>query len=182
MTPAGEPGDQQPPLPGYGRSTLADLSQSVLASLGEPGADNVLGLPQAARVCLLVVDGLGWELLRAQRQAAPFLAALAETGCWLTAGFPATTVTSLSSLGTGRPPGQHGLVGYQVRVPATGGLLNALRWDKSVDPIAWQPGPTIFERAAAAGIGGSQCRIRAAGPGTQTSPANPRSRGARQRL
>ena len=153
MTPAGEPGDQQPPLPGYGRSTLADLSQSVLASLGEPGADNVLGLPQAARVCLLVVDGLGWELLRAQRQAAPFLAALAETGCWLTAGFPATTVTSLSSLGTGRPPGQHGLVGYQVRVPATGGLLNALRWDKSVDPIAWQPGPTIFERAAAAGIG-----------------------------
>ncbi len=153
MTPAGEPGDQQPPLPGYGRSTLADLSQSVLASLGEAGADNVLGLPQAARVCLLVVDGLGWELLRAQRQGAPFLAALAETGCWLTAGFPATTVTSLSSLGTGRPPGQHGLVGYQVRVPATGGLLNALRWDKSVDPIAWQPGPTIFERAAAAGIG-----------------------------
>jgi Type I phosphodiesterase / nucleotide pyrophosphatase len=153
VTAAGEPGDQEPPLPGYGRSTLADLSQSVLASLGAPGADNVLGLPQVGRVCLLVVDGLGWELLRAQRQAAPFLAALAETGCWLTAGFPATTVTSLSSLGTGRPPGQHGLVGYQVRVPATGGLLNALRWDKSVDPIAWQPGPTIFERAAGAGIG-----------------------------
>jgi hypothetical protein len=153
VTAAGEPGDQEPPLPGYGRSTLADLSQSVLASLGAPGADNVLGLPQVSRVCLLVVDGLGWELLRAQRQAAPFLAALAETRCWLTAGFPATTVTSLSSLGTGRPPGQHGLVGYQVRVPATGGLLNALRWDKSVDPIAWQPGPTIFERAAGAGIG-----------------------------
>jgi hypothetical protein len=144
---------QEPPLPGYGRSTLADLSQSVLASLGAPGADNILGLPRVGRVCLLVVDGLGWELLRAERQAAPFLAALAETGCWLTAGFPATTVTSLSSLGTGRPPGQHGLVGYQVRVPATGGLLNALRWDKSVDPIAWQPEPTIFERAVGAGIG-----------------------------
>ena len=38
-------------------------------------------------------------------------------------------------------------------MPATGRLLNALRWDKAVDPVAWQPGPTIFERAAAAGIG-----------------------------
>lgn len=147
-------GAAAPLLPGYGRNTLADLSQSLLASLGVPGAENVLGLPQASRACLLVVDGLGWDLLKAHRSAAPFLAALAEdTGCWLTAGFPATTVTSLSSLGTGKPPGQHGLVGYQVRVPGTGRLLNALRWDNTVDPVAWQPGPTIFERAAAAGIG-----------------------------
>ena len=140
-------------VPGYGKSTLAELSQSLLASLGVPGEENVLGLPRASRACLLVVDGLGWDLLKAHRSAAPFLAGLAdETGCWLTAGFPATTVTSLSSLGTGRPPGQHGLLGYQVRVPGTGRLLNALRWDNSVDPVAWQPASTIFERAAAAGI------------------------------
>jgi hypothetical protein len=139
-------------LPGYGQNTLADLSRSVLASAGLKDEDNVLGLPPAQRVCLLVIDGLGWELLRAHRSAAPFLAGLMETGCWLAAGFPATTVTSLSSLGTGRPPGQHGLLGYQVLVPGTGRLLNGLRWDKQVDPLAWQPGPTIFERAAAAGI------------------------------
>ncbi len=152
---ADESGDgaDAPLLPRYGQSTLADLSQSLLASLGVSGEDNVLGLPRASRACLLVVDGLGWDLLKAHRAAAPFLAGLAEqTGCWLTAGFPATTVTSLSSLGTGRPPGQHGLLGYQVRVPGTGRLLNALRWDNSVDPVAWQPGSTIFERAAAAGI------------------------------
>ena len=145
--------DGQPLLPGYGTSTLADLSRSVLASLGVPGEDNPLGLPPLPRVCLLVVDGLGWDLLRTHRSAAPFLAGLLETGCWLTAGFPSTTVTSLGSLGTGRAPGQHGLLGYQVRVPASGQLLNALRWDKAVDPIRWQPGSTIFERAAAAGIG-----------------------------
>ena len=144
--------DGQPLLPGYGRSTLADLSRSVLASLGVPGEDNVLGLPSARRVCLLVVDGLGWDLLRTHRSAAPFLTGLMVTGCWLTAGFPSTTVTSLGSLGTGRPPGQHGLLGYQVRVPASDQLLNALRWDKAIDPIEWQPGSTIFERAAAAGI------------------------------
>jgi len=70
----------------------------------------------------------------------------------LTAGFPATTATSMASLGTGRPPGQHGVLGYQVAVPGEGRLLNALHWDTRVDPVAWQPGSTIFERATAAGI------------------------------
>jgi len=144
--------DGQPQLPGYGRSSLADLSQSVLASLGVPGEENALGLPAVRRACLLVVDGLGWDLLRSHRSAAPFLTGLMETGCWLTAGFPSTTVTSLGSLGTGRPPGQHGLLGYQVRVPSSGQLLNGLRWDKAVDPVGWQPASTIFERATAAGI------------------------------
>ena len=142
-----------PVLPGYGRSTLADFSESLLASLAVPGAANVLGLPPASRACLLVVDGLGWDQLRAHRSAAPFLSGLAETGCWLTAGFPSTTATSLSSLGTALPPGQHGLLGYQVRVPSTGQLLNALRWAKGVDPQQWQPHATIFERMVAAGIG-----------------------------
>jgi hypothetical protein len=175
VTSAGDTGEQEPLLPGYGRSTLADLSRSVLASLGVPGEDNVLGLPPVRRACLLVVDGLGWDLLRAHRSAAPFLAGLAETGCWLAAGFPSTTVTSLGSLGTGRPPGQHGLLGYQVRVPATGQLLNALRWDKAVDPSTWQPGTTIFERAAAAGIGAFRV---AAGAFRQTGLSAAAMRGA----
>jgi hypothetical protein len=172
VTDAEEAGE--PLLPGYGRSTLADLSRSVLASLGVPGEDNALGLPAVRRVCLLVVDGLGWDLLRAHRSAAPFLAGLMETGCWLAAGFPSTTVTSLGSLGTGRPPGQHGLLGYQVRIP-TGQLLNALRWDKNVDPVAWQPGSTIFERAAAAGIGAFRV---AAGAFRQTGLSTAAMRGA----
>src|SRR5260370_30424398 len=78
------------------------------------------------------------------------------TAAPLTAGFPATTVTSLGSLGTGRPPGQQGMLGYKVAVPGSGGvtpkLLNALKWDASVDPLTWQPGSTIFERAARSGI------------------------------
>jgi hypothetical protein len=143
-----------PLLPGYGQTSLADLSESLLAALEVPGARNPLGLAPVSRACLLVVDGLGWDLLRSHRSAAPFLSGLTETGCWLTAGFPATTVTSLGSLGTASPPGQHGLLGYQVRVPDTGQLLNGLRWDNEVDPVGWQPGPTIFERTAAAGIRG----------------------------
>jgi hypothetical protein len=141
-----------PPIPRYGESTLADLATSVLAALGVPGEANPLELPPADRICLLVVDGLGWNLLREHPAAAPFLSELARSGRPLTAGFPATTVTSLSSLGTGLPPGQHGMLGYQVAVPGTGRLLNALRWDKRVDPLTWQPSSTIFERAGAAGV------------------------------
>jgi hypothetical protein len=41
-----------------------------------------------------------------------------------------------------------------------GGLLSALQWDAAeVDPIAWQPNQTIFERAAAAGV-----FVRSVGP------------------
>ena len=142
-----------PWLPRYGESSLADLGSSVLASLGASGEPGVLGLPAAERVCVLVVDGLGWELLREHPAAAPFLSELAVGGRALSAGFPATTATSLASLGTGRPPGLHGVLGYQVAVPGEGRLLNALHWDARVDPVAWQPGSTIFERAVAAGIG-----------------------------
>ena len=140
-----------PIVPSYGESSLADLSASILASMtGEDG--NVLGLPVVGRVCLLVVDGLGWELLRAHQAAAPFLAELAFNSRPLTAGFPSTTATSLGSIGTALPPAAHGLLGYQVAVPGTGTLLNALHWSKEVDPLTWQPKPTLFERAVAAGV------------------------------
>jgi Type I phosphodiesterase / nucleotide pyrophosphatase len=142
----------EPTLPRYAESSLDALATSVLASLAVPGEPNPLQLPEAERVCLLLVDGLGWELLSAHPAAAPFLSELAMTAAPLTAGFPATTATSLGTLGTGRPPGQHGLLGYQVAIPGSGALLNALRWDASVDPLSWQPGSTIFERAAAAGV------------------------------
>jgi hypothetical protein len=141
-----------PILPSYGESSLADLSSSVLASLTGDQAGNVLGLPETGRACLLIIDGLGLELLRAHQAAAPFLAELAFNSRPLTAGFPSTTVTSLGSLGTGLPPSVHGMLGYQVAIPGTGRLLNGLNWPKDVDPVGWQPRPTIFDRAFAAGV------------------------------
>ncbi|MBO0805668.1 MAG: alkaline phosphatase family protein [Nocardiopsaceae bacterium] len=142
-----------PIVPSYGERSLAELSASILASLNGDADGNVLQLPPAPRACLLIVDGLGWELLRAHQAAAPFLSELAFNSTPLTCGFPATTVTSLTSLGTGLPPGQHGMLGYQVAVPGSGRLLNGLRWPDDIDPLAWQPRPTVYQRAAEAGIG-----------------------------
>jgi hypothetical protein len=143
-----------PIAPSYGAATLADLSSSILASLdpGSPESQNVLGLPRVQRACLLIVDGLGWELLRDHPAAAPFLSELARNSKPITAGFPATTVTSLGSICTGRPPGQHGILGYQILIPGEKRLLNALRWDPKVDPVQWQPLLTIYQRAVEAGI------------------------------
>jgi Type I phosphodiesterase / nucleotide pyrophosphatase len=142
----------EPVLPRYGEACLDAVATSVLAALGVPDEPNPLRLAPAERVCLLVVDGLGWDLLNAHPAAAPFLSELARAGAAITAGFPATTATSLTSLGTGRPPGQHGMLGYQVLIPGQDALLNALRWNIKVDPLGWQPGSTIFERAAASGV------------------------------
>lgn len=141
-----------PMVPAYGSGTLAELAASLLASVGGPG-ENTLRLPPVPRACLLLVDGLGWELLRDHPAAAPFLSELAMNAGPLAAGFPATTSTSLTTLGTGLSPGQHGMLGYRVAVPGENRLLNTLRWDERIDPLQWQPRPTIYERAAAAGIG-----------------------------
>lgn len=45
------------------------------------------------------------------------------------------------------------MLGYTVRVPRSDGrILNSLKWDERVDPVMWQPIPTLFERAKLYGI------------------------------
>ncbi|MBE1537876.1 alkaline phosphatase family protein [Actinomadura algeriensis] len=146
------PSAPPPPVPRYGTGALADLPPSVLSTLRVPDGANVLGLPPADRVCVLLIDGLGWEQLRAHPREAPFLNSLG--GRAIDAGLPATTVTSIGSLGTGLTPGTHGLLGLQVAIPGTGRLLNLLGWNDAagVDPREFQPQPTVFERAAANGV------------------------------
>jgi hypothetical protein len=141
-----------PAPPPYGRGTLADLVPSVLASLGMPGERDVLGLVTTTAACVVLLDGLGADQLARNASAAPVLSSLWASRRRMPVGFPTTTAASLASLGTGLPPGTHGVLGYEVAVPGRDQLLNALRWDDSVDPLVWQPRPTAFERAARAGV------------------------------
>lgn len=150
--------------PAYGDGSLVDLLPSVLARLGVPGEVDVVGLPPANGYCVLLVDGLGWTAVRGNAGAAPFLSSL--PGRSLTAPVPSTTAASIASLGTGLPPGRHGLVGYQSRIPGTTTLLNALDWDASIDPSEYQPYPDVFSRASAEGIAAtvvSKRRFRSSG-------------------
>lgn len=138
-------------LPRFGRSTISDLLPAVAAHLGHSEAP-ILGLPQSRRWVVLLVDGLGWYNLRGATQHAPFLSALASTAETLTAGIPSTTVTSLTSLGTGTNPGRHGMVGFSSRMPHTRERFHPLVWDCDVEPEEYQSIPTWFERLHGAGV------------------------------
>jgi hypothetical protein len=147
------------PVPAYGSASLSDLMPSVLASLGVADEPGVLGLEPTSHAVVLLVDGLGAELLRRHADAAPFLTSLRSRP--LTSGFPATTVTSLASLGTGLPPGEHGLPGYTSWVEEADATVGWLGWSPvgrrddlrgQLVPEHVQPRPTAFERAVDAGI------------------------------
>lgn len=141
-----------PVIPAYGSGTLADLLPSIGAHLGMPGAADRLGLPAADRYVVLLVDGLGWEQREHWTAAAPFLAGLAAQGRAITSGVPSTTATSITSLGTGLTPGEHGVAGYAFRYPPTGRVLNTLQWPSDVHGLDVQPQLTYLERLAGAGI------------------------------
>jgi hypothetical protein len=150
-----------PRLPRYGIRSLGELLPSLLSALGMAGFANSLAIEPVSRVCLLLIDGLGWELLRDNPTSAPFLNSIASDP--LTAGFPATTAASLSSLATGLPAGEHGLVGYTMALPGYDRAFNTLTWSlyglgprvdlrEEVVPEAFQPQSTLPEHAAAAGV------------------------------
>ncbi len=149
------------PVPRYGERSLSDVLPSVLGMLGVPGEPRTIALPEARRVCVLLVDALGLAPLRRDAGGAPFLASLLPGLTELTAGFPATTVTSLTSLGSGLPPGRHGMTGYEMFLPEIGRPLNGLRWDQAVDPRVLLSAPTAFERAARAGVAVTRVSPRA---------------------
>ncbi len=137
--------------PRYGVASLADVLPSALAVLGVPGVPNVLGLELdgVRRIVVLLVDGLGARQIPLLASVAPTLTGLRRTV--LTSGFPSTTPVSLVTLGAGAMPGAHGILGFTVRTPG-GALLNHLRWQDEPDPAAWQPLPTRWQQAAAAGV------------------------------
>jgi Type I phosphodiesterase / nucleotide pyrophosphatase len=140
-----------PSAPRYGSASLPDLLPSLLAGMGVAGESATLALPPATRVVVLLIDGLGAEQLEAAADA-PFLTARFDPAAAIDAGFPATTPVSLTSLGSGVPPGVHGLTGFFMRRPEDGVVLNLLRLPPELAPRDLQPLPTAFERAVAAGI------------------------------
>jgi predicted AlkP superfamily pyrophosphatase or phosphodiesterase len=110
------------------------------------------GESPTGRELLFLIDGFGADVIGRYGEFAPTLSSL-TTFQKIQTSFPSTTSTSLATLTTGAMPGAHGMMGYTVRVPRSSGrVLNSLKWDERVDPEIWQPVPTLFQRATAAGI------------------------------
>jgi len=141
------------------RGGLADVLVSASALLGVPGTEDRLRLAELAgsprRICVLLIDGMGYHLLPTAAPHAPLLADVlaGRTGTLneLACSFPSTTPTSLVTLGTGTLPGAHGVLGFTVNVPGTDRVLTHVRWRDDPPPRDWQPEPSLFDRAEAAG-------------------------------
>lgn len=136
-----------PIVPDYGGACVTEVVPALLRRDQQLAPSFPSWLPEpvvgAAQVVLLALDGLGWEQLQERRGLAPTLAAMA--GGPITTVCPTTTATALTSLTTGRPPREHGIVGYRIRVHDDE-VLNVLRWTISagdaraqVEPEAIQP-------------------------------------------
>ena len=97
---------------------LSEIAPSIFAGLGLGDLSDSLALGQSphGRECLLLIDGLGEISLNEYANFAPTLSALENRGP-VSTSFPSTTVTSLTTLMTGKLPGAHGVV-----VDRSGGL------------------------------------------------------------
>lgn len=97
----------------------------------------------ARTVVVLVVDGLGWEAVERHRDLLPTIGAL--DGGPATSVAPSTTAAALTSITTGLPPSEHGLVGFRMRVD--GVVLNVLGW-YGEGKAKHAPDPSLVQRSA----------------------------------
>ncbi|MBN9171214.1 MAG: alkaline phosphatase family protein [Microbacterium sp.] len=137
-----------PADPPHARS-LTDVMPQLIAAL--EGRSEWFA--PAASAIVFVIDGLGAHNLAARAGHARFLTAAGGKKSVARTVFPSTTAAALTSLLTGTAPGEHGIVGYRVRVPETGDAVNQLKgWESDgLDPRSWQRRQPLLEREAARG-------------------------------
>ena len=140
-------GATSPVVPAYHDACVTALVPALLEGSAAP-----TWLPakvlQARQILLLVLDGLGWLQLRNRTEVAPTLTDMA--GGSITTVAPSTTAAALTSISTGLPPGEHGMVGYRIAVggssgPPHGEILNALRWSTGNGDARRRHDPRLFQ-------------------------------------
>ncbi|NLA65451.1 MAG: alkaline phosphatase family protein [Leucobacter sp.] len=141
---------------GLGKDALLTLN-ATLQPLGETSpnesalaSSGVLERAVPVRsVIVVVVDGLGHANLRAAAGHARTLSALATRR--IETVIPSTTAAALTTITTGRLPGEHGLIGYKIRHPELGLITPLKEWQGIERPREWQRAEPLFAQAAALG-------------------------------
>jgi len=130
-------------VPDYGGACITNI---VPAVLGHPAIgsgwipEDVLA---ARQVGLLLIDGLGWHQLQRCAALAPTLMGMEGRSIHTVA--PSTTAAALTSISTGVPPGEHGIVGYRIHLGTE--TLNALRWTTENGDARSRVQPREFQRS-----------------------------------
>lgn len=137
-------------FPDYHGRTIANLPGSICQWLqAKP-----LGLPLHSdylqhfgahyrQVILVVVDGLGWDMLHRMTAEKPELSNRYQNTTILPLGSvaPSTTSAALTSLWTGAAPGQHGIVGYEIWLKEFNLIANLIQFS----PTAYTE-PGVLQR------------------------------------
>lgn len=144
----------RPPGPGEGLPSVLPAALTALgAGLPEDIPQPTWSLEPTRRVVVVLVDGLGARQLERASGHAPFLRTLGSPVEDFRCGFPSTTATSLTSLGTGRRAGDHGIIGWQTGLHDGERLFNHLGWRDGPDPVTHQPLRTLLQEAGRRDIG-----------------------------
>ncbi len=167
-TPAVAPGLVAPRYDGRG---IANVAPSILRAFGltdpHPGLEAAVLPPPlldgVRRIVVLIVDAFGWLQLHdaLARQPDLFLGQLIRREgvafAPLTSVFPSTTVNALTTANTGAQPIEHGILGYTLWLKEFGAVSEMITFgpyaandwsyaQAGVDPVAFQPIPSIFAR------------------------------------
>lgn len=161
-------------VPDYNGNTIANIPATLAALLGVNGLQlpplrralwaPLLDRGDVRRVVLILIDGMGSNLIQHCAQDTGWLAQEATTKGQITSVFPSTTVNALSSLWTGAGPAQHGLVGLELFFPRLGVMGQMLALSPSfvrfpdalvragLKPETFLTAPGFAETLAQAGI------------------------------
>lgn len=130
-------------------ATLGQILPAAAHAVGLPVGDpGDLRFPEARAAVVVLLDGLGDQLLQQRAGHAPHLRALRQqpTARVLTTCAPSTTAAGISLLGTGHQGGATGMLGYSVRMVG-GPVVSLLTFaDSPIAPQDFQTVPTFAER------------------------------------
>ena len=141
------------PTGNSGELSLADVFPSCLAALGVESFSNVANLPAARAAIVVLVDGLGSLNLRAAQGHARFLASKTSKTSHARTVFPSTTAAALATLTTGVWPSEHGMLGYKIRDPRSGQVINQLNGLGAISDLeSWMRARPLYSAAEKAGV------------------------------
>ncbi len=132
---------------------LPDWPEDLLAppfAAGErPGLLDVLAplasAPEEGRDLVVLLDGVGADLLAEHRALTPTLRRLEGSVERIRTVTPSTTASAMVSLHTGLAPLEHGVLGYLGLDPVGRRAVNQLTGAPGLDPHAWMPLTTPVE-------------------------------------
>ena len=122
-----------PPFAAGERPALLDVLRPLVRS------------PQPGRDLVILLDGVGADLLQEHRALTPTLRRLEQGISRVRTVSPATTSSAMVSLHTGLSPLEHGVLGYLTYDPRTGTALNQISGAPGTDPRTWMPEASLVE-------------------------------------